>query len=519
MNRKTIVRITAVASALAFVAYWHFKAKAGAAGATVDAPKARSIPQDAKSFRLGTLDFKACQLDSPHSGATTPAFCAPFQVPESWDAPTDRKLDLHLVLIKSEADAANTDVVVFLDGGPGEAATEDYPVLAPAFAPLRRHHHILLLDQRGTGQSHPLVCKKKRQEPDESAVEKAFDPEEVRRTARECLAEVEAIADPRLYTTTVATRDLEALRQALGAPELDLYGVSYGTRMAQQYLMRYPDGVRSVVLDSVVPNELALGEDHAVNLDEALKAQFARCKETPACATAFGDPYESLFELRDTLRAKPEKYTYRDPATNVVASKRIDSSTLAGLVRIFAYSPETAALLPLSISEGRKGNFTPLAGQNQLLTGDLAWTEGNGMQYSVICSEDADRLTPRPQDKATLLGSAFIDSLIAICSVWPRGTVPDDFHTPLATDKPLLVLEGELDPATPPRYGEQVVRGASNAKLIVAKGQGHGLLLRGCVPKLVQQFVDSGQPKKLDTSCVDAMGPLPALVDFNGAAP
>ena len=81
------------------------------------------------------------------------------------------------------------------------------------------------------------------------------------------------------------------------------------------------------------------------------------------------------------------------------------------------------------------------------------------------------------------------------------------------------MLEGELDPVTPPRYGEQVMKGLSNAKLLVAKGQGHNVIGRGCIPKLVDEFVDKLQPKTLDTACADALGPMPALIDFNGAAP
>jgi len=192
---------------------------------------------------------------------------------------------------------------------------------------------------------------------------------------------------------------------------------------------------------------------------------------------------------------------------------------LAGLVRLFAYSPETAALLPLSIAEALRGNYAPLAGQSQLLTGDLADLSESGMQMSVICSEDADLLAPRPQDANTLLGNALVEAMRAQCEIWPHGSRPADFHAPLQTDKPILVLEGELDPVTPPRYGEQVMRGFTNAKLIVAKGQAHSIMGRGCLPKLVGEFVAKLEPKTLDAKCVDALGPMPAFIDFNGSSP
>jgi len=277
--------------------------------------------------------------------------------------------------------------------------------------------------------------------------------------------------------------------------------------------------VRSVVLDSVAPNELILGAEFAGNLESALKADFALCTGAPACAKAFGDPYASLIALRDALRAKPQSFDVRDPVTFAPTHKRLDDDTLAALVRLFAYTPETAALLPLSIAEGLKGNYTPLAGQTQLLTGDLSELRDNGMQMSVICSEDADLIAPRPEDEKTLLGNLLIKSLQATCAIWPHGTRPPDFHAPLKTDKPVFVLEGELDPVTPPRYGEQVLSQLSHARLLVAKGQGHNVIGRGCIPKLVAQFVDELQQTKLDLGCANALGPTPAFIDFNGAAP
>jgi pimeloyl-ACP methyl ester carboxylesterase len=522
MAKRTIFRIVLALAFLAYVGYSQLHPTGGehAAPARALLPP---VPASAKQFTLGKLAFKSCELAQKRSGATTAAFCAPFQVPENWDAPDagGRKIDLRLALIKADAEAADADLVVFLAGGPGQAAIANWPQIAAAFAPLRKHHHIVLLDQRGTGGSHALSCEgdTDKNKPADAPAESSADLAEVRRVTRACLAQVEKDADPRFYTTTFAARDLEAVRQALGAPRFDLVGVSYGTRVAQQYLMRYPDGVRSLVLDSVAPNELVLGEEFSTNLENALKAQFSLCTETPACAKAFTDPYASLIRLRDQLRAKPQSYDFRDPVTFAPTHKRLDDYALAGLVRLFAYSPETAALLPLSIAEGLRGNYTPLAGQSQLLTGDLSELRDNGMQTSVICSEDADLLSGRPQDKDTLLGTTLIDVIRAQCEIWPRGSRPADFHTPLKSDKPVLILEGELDPVTPPRYGELVLKGLSNARLLVARGQGHNVIGRGCIPRLVADFVDHLAPRDLDAHCMDVLGPTPAFIDFNGASP
>lgn len=511
MKKQTLVRIAVVTAAIAFFAYAQLKPKPDHAPAQLAAP----IPANAEEFTLGALQFKSCELAQKNSGATTSAYCAPFSVSENPDKPDGRKLALRLALIKSDAVAANSDIVVYLAGGPGQSAVDTYPQMAPALAPLRKHHHILLLDQRGTGKSHSLTCKS-----DEDADDAdKLDLDKLRAHVAKCLAEVEKTADPRYYTTTIATHDLEAVRQALGSPQFDLVGVSYGTRMAQQYAMHFPKSVRSIVLDSVVPNELVLGETFAINLENALKAQFNLCKQTPACAKAFGDPYASLYKLRDRLRAQPQDYTYPDPVTFQTKHKHLNAYTLAGLVRMFAYSPETAALLPLSIAQGLKGDYTPLAGQTQILSGDLSDLQENGMQISVICSEDADLIKPHPQDADTILGTSMSDAIKAECEIWPHGTRPKDFHEPLKTATPVLILEGELDPVTPPSYGKQVLEGLSNGRLLIAKGQGHNVIGRGCMPKLVEEFVDDLKPKTLDAKCADALGPLPAFIDFNGAAP
>jgi pimeloyl-ACP methyl ester carboxylesterase len=513
MNYRNPLRIAVAVVALGYVAYAYFKPKPDDAA---HAAAAAAIPAHATAFTLGSLQFKACELTQKKSGATTPAFCAPFQVPENRDsAAAGRKIDLKLALIKSDAPVADNDVVVLLAGGPGQAATESYPSVSAAFAPLRKHHHILLLDQRGTGDSHPLTCT----QPENAGEEDRFDLDAIRAHTRACLSNVEKTSDPRAYTTTAAVADLEAVRQAIGAPQFDLIGVSYGTRMAQQFLVQHPGGVRRMVLDSVAPNELVLGEDFALNLENALKLQFAQCTQTPACAKAFGDPYISMIKLRDLLRAKPQTWDFRDPLTFASGHKRLNDYALAGLVRMFAYAPETAALLPLSIAESLRGDYTPLVGQTQLLTGDLSELRDSGMQLSVLCAEDADLLTPRPQDADTLLGTSMIDVMKAQCEVWPHGTRPTDFHAPLKTDKPVLILEGEFDPVTPPRYGEQVLKGLGNGRLLILKGQGHSVMGRGCLPKLVEEFINKLQPNALDAKCLDALGPTPAFVDFNGSSP
>lgn len=526
INGRTVLRVGIVAIGLGALAWNQFHRRAAtppdddAATATVAMQATRpAAPAKPQTWRLGSLTLTPCELGQPNSGLSTAAWCAPFEVPENRDDPHSRKINLKLAVIRSSAQVASKDMLVMLAGGPGQAATESWPGVATALQPLTAHRHVLLLDQRGTGGSHPLTCKEENEGEEGLVDDNDASPDQQRAEVVQCLKQLEGRADPRYYTTTIAAQDLEDVRQALGSPTFDLVGVSYGTRMAQQYAMRYPAGVRSMVLDGVVPNELALGEDFARNLDDALKAQFARCSADTACRLRFNDPYQTLYQLRDALRANPHKVSFRDPQTYQSVQRVLSENSLASVVRMFAYSPLTAALLPLSIDAAAHGDVGPLLGQAKLLSGDLSDTMNGGMQSSVICSEDADLLTPRPEDAHTILGTRMIDTLQAVCAVWPKGTRPADFHQPLKTDKPVLLLSGQYDPVTPPRYGEQVAKNLPQSRHLVLTGQGHNVINAGCAPQIVKHFIEDLNPKALDVKCLDRLQATPMFIDFNGAAP
>ncbi len=521
LKGRTVIRMGAVVVGLGALAWSQFHhtppPTPPAATATTAAAKAPP-PAKAQTWKLGALTLTACDLAQPNSALSTAAWCTDFPVPENRADPHSRTIKLKLAVLRASAQVASKDMLTFLAGGPGQAATDSASQIAAMLKPLLAHRDVLLLDQRGTGGSNALTCK----DSDDAVTldsDSTFDAGKLRNAAADCLKQLAGRADPRYYTTTIAAEDLEAVRKALGSPQFDLVGVSYGTRMAQQYLLRYPHAVRSVVLDSVVPNSLALGEDFARNLDDALKAQFARCTAEPACKQQFGDPDQTLYQLRDALRANPHEVSFRDPQSYRTVKRVLNEDALASVVRMFAYTPATAALLPLSIDAAAHGDVGPLLGQAKILSNDLSELMGSGMQYSVICSEDADLLVPRPQDAQTILGTRMVDALKAVCSVWPKGVRPADFHQPLQTDKPVLLLAGQYDPVTPPRYAEDVAKGLPNARVLLLKGQAHSVMAVGCTPQLVQRFVEQLDPKTLDAKCLDRLQPTPIFIDFNGATP
>ncbi len=476
-------------------------------------------PEGGATLRhYGDIAFKPCTLTAPYLTTNVEAQCATLPVAEDPDRPDGRKVALNIAWLPATKEgAAVDDPVFFLAGGPGQSAVETWPAIDTAFREVRKSHHVILVDQRGTGKSNPLSCKDK---DGRNAYGDGEDAGEAAMVAfaRACAASLQA--DPRFYTTTDAVRDLETVRKALGAATINVVGASYGTRVAQQYAMRHPASTRSVVIDGVVPNELALGNEHARNLDDALALQFERCQATPACREKFGEDLRGqLRTLMQRLAAETVETDYRHPLTGERLHGRVTPGAVAGITRMYAYYPQGAALLPLVLNEASQGRYAPLMSLAKLLETQLGDQFMHGMQLSVICAEDADLLQAQPGDADTVLGSVMGEALKAQCGVWPAGKRPADFHAAWTSAIPTLLLSGELDPVTPPRYGEQVARTLSNGRHLVLKGQGHGTFAAGCMPKLLGRFLETADAKGLDATCLDTLDYVPPFTGFNGWEP
>ncbi len=461
---------------------------------------------------LGSLEFTPCDLPGEASARSIRAECASLEVPENPDAPEGRRIRLRIGLVPSRAPDPKPDPVFFLAGGPGQGALEAYPGIAAGFARINEKRHIILVDQRGTGGSNRLACPLP-----EGALPETLDLESQKAFVRDCLAGLEG--DPRFYTTTDAVRDLEAVRRAIGAGTVNVVGGSYGTRVAQIWLRRHESAIRSVILDGVVPGDLILGSEHAKSLESALESIFERCRANERCREAFGSPREDLDRLRARVARAPLRVDLTDPKSGRPTTATLTSDLIMIVVRIFAYQPETAALLPMMLHEAAAGRPQALVAQGMLILGDLGEQIAHGMQLSVMCAEDAPFLRPDPADQGSLLGSAFVEAILAQCGIWPRGALPDDFHAPLESDRPVLILSGELDPVTPPSYGDRVLEGLGRARHLIAPNQGHIVLNRGCMPRLAAEFIEGLDPAALDASCLDALPPVPAFVTHNGWGP
>jgi len=518
VTKKNLFRIAIVVAALAYVGYQQFVPHRSAPASRETNATAAVAP--AAPRRLGSLTFEPCVLAQKGSSSTVEAQCTHLEVPEDAAHPGGRKIQLAIAWVPAKSDDA-ADPVFMLAGGPGQSALDSYPAVANAFDATLKKRSVILVDQRGTGKSNPLACKDPKG--DKTALEEQDasinDPGTVQRMTTACRDTLSQRADLRFYTTTDAIRDLDAVRTAIGAEKIDLVGISYGTRVAQHYARRYPSHTRAVVLDSVAPNELIFGNDFARNLDDALALSFRECSKVPHCVERMGDPRKNLSDLLAALGAHPQPVDYRDPVTGEMKHETLTRGHLSMLARMYAYEPVAVATLPLTLSEASKGRYAPLMSQVRLVGDNLGDAMTAGMQLSVICAEDADAMRADPAYDDSVLGNQMVALLQSQCAIWPHGQRPSDFHQPLVSDVPILVLEGEFDPVTPPRYGEQVVKHLSHGRLLVLKGQGHNVIGVGCMPKLMARFLDTADAKALDASCLDKLPYTPPFTSFSGWDP
>jgi pimeloyl-ACP methyl ester carboxylesterase len=519
ISPKTRWRIVAVLLLAAVFGWkWHARLPRSAtmgAGTHHFAPAA-PVPRR----KLGSIVFTPCTL-APQSGVSgVEAQCGTLSVAENPALPRGRRIPLHIAWVPADDNGqTQPDPVLMLAGGPGQAATSSYPQVASAFREILKKRNVILVDQRGTGESNPLACADSDGKGATSDNEDAGNADKARRFAERCRDALSKKADLRFYTTTDAVRDLDAVRIAIGAAQINLVGVSYGTRVAQQYAVHYPKSTRSIVLDSVVPNTLIVGNDFARNLEQALDLQFGQCRKIAACAKALGDPRSRLDALMAKLKSDPPLVRYRDPATDEVHEERLLPAHVAGLMRMYAYTPLASSLLPLQLKEASEGRYDGLMALAKMLDSAMAGQMAFGMQLSVLCSEDAYGFKANADDAGTLLGNQFAAFLGAQCEVWPKGAMPKDFHAPLRSNVPALLMSGEFDPVTPPRYGAEVAKTLPNGRHLIVRGQGHNVIGTGCMPKLFAQFIDSADAKSLDAKCLETLPYTPPFTSFNGWEP
>ena len=475
-----------------------------------------ALPGAPASPAAPSLALTPCEIEHPLKLTVLAAECGQLAVAENPQDPAGRQITLHVARVPAISRNKPPDPLFVLAGGPGQAASAFYATVAAAFERIHRDRDIVLVDQRGTGASNLLDC------PDDADALYVSSQAEIAQATRRCLAELSRHASVAYYTTELAVSDLERVRAALGYARIDLYGASYGTRVAQQYLRTYPARVRAVILDGVVPPTLVLGPAIALDAERALDAILARCAADEHCHARFADPEADYRAVRAALTAQAVPLTIPDPSTG--APRRLDFNTehLSLVLRLGSYASEYAALLPLLLHTAAGGDYAPLAAQFLLLKRSFEGV-AVGMHNSVVCAEDVPLIDLHAIDRAALaatyLGAAELDALVSVCGIWPHGPVPPDLHAPLESDVPALLLSGSADPATPPEYAKAAASGFARHREIVLPGFGHGQLTAPCMDRVMARFLESADPATLDVECTAVARPMPFFLTVNGPAP
>ena len=425
------------------------------------------------------------------------AQCGALVVPENRDRPQGRKLSIFVAVLPANTLTPQPDPLVLLAGGPGQAASTLGPFALQLNA-VRRTRDIVLVDQRGTGRSSPLACPVFA--PDEHA---EFDIDPVPKSLLCAWQLAERSVDASQYTTSAFVADLDDMREALGYRTLNLWGGSYGTRVAQEYLRRHPDRVRSVVLDGVAPPSMRISFDVWRTRDDALDDVIAACRRSAPCAKAHPDPAATLQDMKRALEGG-KSVSLRDPRTGIERDMHIDFDIVIGALQPLTYLPEAASLIPELLALARDGDFAPLLAASLVIVADLPEQFNAALHYSVTCAEDVPRVTR--QERIDGVDDDRVRALarrtLAVCDQWPKGTYPADFTQPVRSDVPVLLLSGGLDPVTPASYGAEVARGFTQSRHVVAQGFGHIVSPHACAPRIIAAFVDAAGFAKLPQNCI-----------------
>jgi pimeloyl-ACP methyl ester carboxylesterase len=472
------------------------------------------------AFRAGAQAPSADLGPCTGGGLPPEARCGTVRVPENRDRPGGRQLALNVVVIPARSGGPARQALTFFAGGPGQAATPMAGGMAEMFAELRDGRDLLLVDQRGTGRSAPLDCAL-RDPDDPQSYLGDFLPLDRVAACRDSLART---ADLTRYGFPELAHDMDAVRRALGYDRLDLWGGSYGTRAAQAYLRMYPRHVRSVVLHGVVPPGYAQPRDYARDTQAALTGLLAECRADAACNGAFPDVERELREVAARVRAASAQAEILDPRTGRLVRLSLPASTFGETIRRMLYDPGAASTIPFVVHRAYAGDYRPLVRRALVDRRNMgsAW----GLSLAILCSEDIpfiDRAAAARDNETTLIGDYRVRNQSAACEGWPRYTPPADYHQPIRTDVPVLVISGALDPVTPASGGERVLRGFANGVHVVVPHAGHGysgMPGAACVDSLIVRFVQAGSARELDpASCTARIRRPPFVLDVPEGVP
>ena len=450
----------------------------------------------------GLSKLKPCRL----AGIDEELLCGKLTVFENRETRTGRTIELNLVVLPAFDQKNKAEPLFNLAGGPGASSTEQADFYAGPGKEYRRRRDVVCVDQRGTGQSNGLTIP--REKTPQYYLSEMFPVDYVKKL-RETL---ERRADLTKYTTSIAVDDLDDVRAWLGYDRINLFGGSYGTRAALVYMRRHPEHVHSAILLAVAPTDLQMPLHHSESAARAMDLLLGECERDAACHAAFPQIRDDWTNVLARLEKQPARVKYSPPGKAAVTVE-IQRGVFAEKIRTWMYRRDQAARIPLIVHCAANGDFGPFL--DKAIAPSIPDFIADGMYLSVTCAEDVPFIKSEEATKLTAgnpFGNYRVSQQTRACGIWPRGEIPADFLEPVSSNAPVLIFSGNMDPVTPPNYGEEVARHLPKSRHVIIPEAGHGadgLTDPGCIDQIAIEFLDNGDPKNLDVSCVERMAPPP----------
>ncbi|MEW6981550.1 alpha/beta fold hydrolase [Colwelliaceae bacterium 6471] len=452
------------------------------------------------------LTLNDCHLD----GIKEQVKCGTLLVPENYQLPDGEKISINFAVLPAIDNSDNKIPLMFLAGGPGQAAVELAAGLRQVFKDIRKTRDLILVDQRGTGMSHPLEC-------DEAMGQNVYEsiPENLSdQDIHSCLAKLSG--DLSQYNSENSVRDFDAVRVALGHKKINIYGGSYGTRAGLVYMRLFPDSLNAAVLDSVGPIEVPIGlfgQSAARSFDLLL----SNCQLDDACNKAYPDLEKEFQAVIQRLNDKPITFDIAHPRLGTKTAFSLSKSKFIGTLRMQLYKVSTRSLVPLIIHQAFVGNYQPLIGM-------VARTEEEqgmyiGLTFNIVCNEDIPKVSADMlvKDADNDFGQGDSHSAWqAVCPLWPQYSLSDAFYQPVTANVPTLILSGNLDPVTPPSNGEHSAQTIPNSHHIIVNNASHTVAMSTCAVDIIGEFLESLSPKELDESCLQDIPNETFMTSLNG---
>jgi pimeloyl-ACP methyl ester carboxylesterase len=465
-------------------------------------PGAATAKPTLKPRTQGTVPLQPCRTED----GNTEGLCGKYEVFENRKTKSGRKIALNIMVLPSVSDKPVSDPFFALAGGPGQSAVEAYPLVGYV-ARIRQQRDVVLVDQRGTGGSNLLPCDLRGSDA-QALIGLVILPEKL----RACRAELEKKADLTQYSTAIAMDDLDEVRQALGYDKINVLGGSYGTRAALVYLRQHGDHVRTLTLEGVAPPQYRIPLAFARTIEDSVNHLLDRCAADDACHKDFP---ELKTEFK-TIMARLEKSPAHFDVTTREGEKQsitLSAGMFMASLRTLLYIPEIVSQFPYMIHQIYHNDWNIYGATSLLVRSALEKQIARGMAFSVICAEDVPGMTEadiKKETAGTYLGDFQVREFQSACREWPQGVVPKDFHAPIHSAVPALLISGALDPATPPSASVQTAHDLSNSRVLEIKDGTHGTG-SPCIDGLIANFVTQGSAAGLDFSCADQIH-LPAFL-------